>query len=191
MIPDQSLKLMAQIEQMKREQRPDAPYEVQKQHHAKMCEIIRKHLIEIGTTGPWTMSEGDYTYVSEQGAPWVGIVCRNVITFALNGYIGLPTGHKHWGKPYTEIEDDIEAHGGFTYASNGQGLITSVKEPNLWWFGFDCAHAHDYMPLMPTGTDPSRYKTEVWVRNEIVQIARKMFQGNWKQSTFIDLLKDI
>jgi len=37
----------------------------------------------------------------------------------------------------------IDCHGGLTYSSTSKGGDYPVKSSNLWWFGFDCAHAWD------------------------------------------------
>lgn len=43
------------------------------------------------------------------------------------------------GKVTPEMYFDV--HGGITYSGNGDGEYPI--ESNLWWFGFDCAHAED------------------------------------------------
>ena len=40
------------------------------------------------------------------------------------------------------IEAFFEVHGGITYAGGGKKSKYPV-ESDLWWFGFDCAHAWD------------------------------------------------
>lgn len=51
-----------------------------------------------------------------------------------------------------ECVAELEAHGGLTYSGCCQGDICHVPESNqpdnVWWFGFDCAHAWDLCPLM-------------------------------------------
>lgn len=47
---------------------------------------------------------------------------------------------------------EIEVHGGLNYAAACSGHICHIPaegEPdNVWWFGFDCAHASDLCPQM-------------------------------------------
>lgn len=58
------------------------------------------------------------------------------------GYVGIPKGHKLYGKDYCDDElDSIEAHGGITYAE-GSGNYP-IKAEDTWWFGFDTAHYFD------------------------------------------------
>src|SRR5690606_33101439 len=56
------------------------------------------------------------------------------------GYVAVPEGHALHGKDYS-WPHDIEVHGGLTYAGGGDGY--PVGGDDLWWFGFDCAHAWD------------------------------------------------
>jgi hypothetical protein len=51
----------------------------------------------------------------------------------LCGYVGIPKGHKYYGKDYYHINVDV--HGGLTYAN---------KDDGYWVIGFDCAHSGDY-----------------------------------------------
>ena len=60
------------------------------------------------------------------------------------GYVGVPYKHPLWGKYYDEIENKFECHGGLTY--NSCLLHFEENYPiasNLYYFGFDCAHAND------------------------------------------------
>lgn len=54
------------------------------------------------------------------------------------GYVGVPERHPCYGKSYDEV--DIDCHGGLTYAD---GWLFGSAGDDLWWFGFDCAHAGD------------------------------------------------
>jgi hypothetical protein len=71
----------------------------------------------------------------------------------LCGYIGIPETHKFYGVDYSEIPAYV--HGGLTYGDYGNDdhigeLYYKPKENNdgnnLYWLGFDCAHAGDYTP---------------------------------------------
>jgi hypothetical protein len=81
----------------------------------------------------------------------------------LCGYVGVPAGHPWHGLHYDAVgngpkPDDydeewwIDVHGGLTYANGctGHDPATSIchvpndGEPDdVWWLGFDCAHAGD------------------------------------------------
>jgi hypothetical protein len=53
------------------------------------------------------------------------------------GYVGVPKDHKYYEVDYNAI-DNIDCHGGLTFS----GRFTDV-DPELWFIGFDCAHAWD------------------------------------------------
>lgn len=82
------------------------------------------------------------------------------------GYVGIPKTHPCYGKEilmqdYTLPEG---VHGGVSYSQECHELIchqTENKEDNLWWIGFDCAHAYDLIPYL----------------NHI----RKKWGGNWQK----------
>lgn len=57
------------------------------------------------------------------------------------GYVGVPSGHPLHGVDYGNIEEDIEVHGGITYAAGKDNY--PVASEGLWWFGYDCAHHGD------------------------------------------------
>jgi len=58
------------------------------------------------------------------------------------GYVGVPTDHKYYGIQYdTEDMWDAPVHGGLSYSDKLPGF-----PDNLWFFGYDFAHAGDYIP---------------------------------------------
>lgn len=71
---------------------------------------------------------------------------------ALCGYVGIPPNHPWFGKDYDDDEIYAEVHGGLTFAGACSGKIChgengeKVANKEVWWFGFDCAHAGDYIP---------------------------------------------
>ena len=76
---------------------------------------------------------------------------------ALCGYVGVPPTHPGYGKHYddTEVfEDYPDVHGGLTFADDcaetddeSQHIChTDGLCEDVWWFGFDCAHAGDISP---------------------------------------------
>jgi hypothetical protein len=116
--------------------------------------------------GPWN-GEPDKEQWQDEAAGFACLIKRNRMG-ALCGYVGVPEGHPWHGSGYspgysTEGElspalrllDEVEIHGGLTYADSCQEgpedkTICHVPAPGepepLWWFGFDCAHAGDVSP---------------------------------------------
>jgi hypothetical protein len=80
------------------------------------------------------------------------------------GYVGVPEGHWAHGANYDDVDalnpnQDVwvAAHGGLTFASacqphpdGPQFGVCHIAQPgrpdNVWWLGFDCAHAGDLSP---------------------------------------------
>ena len=57
-------------------------------------------------------------------------------------YVCLPKGHKYYQKSYDDIP--IGCHYGLTFASD-DFHFNPVYQPDVWWIGWDYAHAGDYM----------------------------------------------
>jgi hypothetical protein len=59
------------------------------------------------------------------------------------GYVGVTAQSKLYGLDYYNDKlNDICVHGGLTFSSRGYDDDYPVVS-QLWWFGFDCAHAGD------------------------------------------------
>lgn len=77
----------------------------------------------------------------------------------LCGYLGIPPKHPWYHQHYDKIFADI--HGGLSYSDNSETYPSITKEVyglNIWWIGFDCAHAGDW-PLFNNG--------HKWTRDEV------------------------
>lgn len=85
---------------------------------------------------PW-MQEPGYAEFTLNG--FTCVIRRPFDKGHLCGYVGLPEGHKSFGKDYKEIEADV--HGGLTYS---EFEVQNYTGPELWWIGFDCHHSGDY-----------------------------------------------
>ena len=100
------------------------------------------------------------------------------------GYVGVPPTHPFYEKDYDEV-DDVECHGGLTFASSCQEgepgeticYVPAPGEPDdIWWLGFDCAHWSDYQPAMeqfgrlPAGT----YRTLAYVKDQCASLAAQL-----------------
>jgi hypothetical protein len=105
-----------------------------------------------------------------------GYLCevkRNDHLMHLCGYVTVPFGHPAHGKGYDEV--DLDVHGGLTFSDSGK-------------FGFDCAHAGDYVPRVAISLgevgitrDPifdtyETYKTVGFVVDQLVSLARQFKQ---------------
>lgn len=144
---------------------------------------IRELCKEHNITGPW-MSEPDRI---EWKSP-TGLDClmvRHESSFHWCGYAAVTKTHPLFGKDYGEL-DDVNVHGGLTYANSSNGHESDSDE-DVWWFGFDCAHGGDIRPvellyphILPTWPrdlkppDAYRYRDAEWVRAEVESLARQL-----------------
>jgi hypothetical protein len=73
----------------------------------------------------------------------------------LCGYVAISKDNKLYGKSWDEIEEteapDIVVHGGITYCDDNIPGQPETEGRDLWYIGFDCAHAGDLMPFMLQG----------------------------------------
>ena len=106
----------------------------------------------------------------------------------LCGYVGIPSTHPLHGKSYDD--PNVNVHGGLTYADACQegGHVCHIpqpgEDPNVWWFGFDCAHAGDESPgfraIIGRGSRgfwPDRgdeYRNVAYVKAECASLAQQL-----------------
>ena len=101
--------------------------------------------------GPW-QAEPDKRQWQDKATGLPCLIVRNPIG-ALCGYVGVPAGHPVHGKGYDDV--DVGVHGGLTFADRcheGAEEHSICHKPapgesdDVWWLGFDCAHAGDLSP---------------------------------------------
>ena len=94
--------------------------------------------------GPW-QTEPDRVEFRHAGLPC--LLVRNRMGNWC-GYAAVAPGHALYGRHCRD--PDVHVHGGLTYADRCSGEICYVPEEgepeDVWWFGFDCAHAYDLVP---------------------------------------------
>lgn len=129
--------------------------------------------------GPWT-NEPDKAQWVDQTTGLDCLIVRNRVG-ALCGYVGLPPGHRWHGADYDDVP--AEVHGGLTYAGpcqdgreSGWG-ICHAPEPgrpaDVWWLGFDCAHAWDWAPKMARHSHDA-YRDFRYVQLEVERLAAQL-----------------
>jgi hypothetical protein len=136
--------------------------------------------------GPW-QSEPDKIQWQDKATGLPCLIVRGPVG-ALCGYVGVAPGHPFHGKNYHDV--DVEIHGGLTFSdeccqreSGDAGSICHVAdegEPDdVWWFGFDCAHAWDRCPVLG-GTEilglsrKEEYRTIDYVERQCRELARQL-----------------
>lgn len=151
--------------------------------------------------GPWQSEPDKLQFVDEA----TGLPCLIVRgpSGALCGYVGVSLGHPYFEKGYSELpgagwDDDIDdprhirVHGGLTYADHCQQqvegdrdveaagichVVEDGEDDNVWWFGFDCAHACDLTPKFISefkASLGSKYRDVAYVKAEIATLAAQL-----------------
>lgn len=107
------------------------------------------------------------------------------------GYVGVTKDHPCYGMDYSsdyssseEISiarkklNNINVHGGLTYSTD---YLHFQPEKDLWWFGFDCAHAGDLSMITNSINFEERwavtretYKDKEYVEKEVRSLARQL-----------------
>jgi hypothetical protein len=140
--------------------------------------------------GPWDGEPDKVEWLDEAtGLPCLA-VRGNVGSWC--GYVGVPPGHPDYEKPYPEIDEHYECHGGLTFSDHCQeGPIertvchTAEGQDRVWWLGFDTIHYNDMAPKMEAFYRRLReeidhplfrrtYKTLGYVRAEVANLARQV-----------------
>lgn len=94
--------------------------------------------------GPWQFEPDRLEFVH------AGLPCMLIRNRLGNwcGYVAVCEGHPAFKQDYNNVPVDV--HGGLTYSAPCQGHICHVPKPgepdDVWWLGFDCGHAWDYIP---------------------------------------------
>ncbi len=143
--------------------------------------------------GPWDQ-EPDRVYWRDQETGLPCLVLRGPMG-AWCGYVAVPPTHPYHGKRYSDCilspdcgesycdhGVDFNVHGGITYAAGCQEDdkeqgVCHVPEPgqpdDVWWFGFDCAHHWDLMPMLDF-TFSNVYRDLAFVQTEVGKLAQQM-----------------
>jgi hypothetical protein len=92
----------------------------------------------------------------------------------LNGYVAVPRGHPLFGKDYDDpVVSRFQVHGGITFAGYLAGYMLSDKD-DLWWFGFDGAHAGDYVPFAGSCMERSIYRDMEYMRVQVIGLVEQL-----------------
>lgn len=157
--------------------------------------------------GPWTTEPDKAHWID----PATGLDCLIVRAHhgALCGYVGVPPEHQlHGVSGFDPVVRTLAVHGGVNFGSacqegaeDGPG-VCHVPEPgrpaDVWWLGFDCAHAGDLAPTQRHEMDQllgpfqtrapavlvaagmtnflgEHYRTFTWVQHQVRQLAAQLY----------------
>lgn len=91
------------------------------------------------------------------------LIVRNPMG-ALCGYVGVSRASRFYGKNYDELDQLFDVHGGLTFSNKCQlgsensaicHIVEDGEDDDIWWLGFDCAHAYDLVPAL--GVEMQRF----------------------------------
>lgn len=126
-------------------------------------------------SGPWNQ-EPNRVEFEHSGLPC--LLHRNIVG-SWCGYVAAPPGHPTFEKDYNDVA--VSVHGGLTYAEHCNGHVCHTPkegEPdNVWWLGFDCAHARDLIPDLSRRQHlkiDEHYWTLEEVKEETKQLAEQL-----------------
>lgn len=91
-------------------------------------------------------------------------------------YVGIPKGHKFFGKFYDDI--NIGCHGGLTFCGDDFGF-NPIKIKDIWWIGWDYAHAGDYMGYHKEETRTKKWTTEE-IKEEVMNVIKQLRCKKWQ-----------
>jgi hypothetical protein len=132
--------------------------------------------------GPWN-NEPDHEVWIDEDTDLDCMINRGP-SGALCGYVGVGPDHPMHQVMYDDVAVDV--HGGLTYSNACQedGEICHVpaegRSHDIWWFGFDCAHAFDVSPRMDADL------RELRKRVPDVRIPEMPFEDERLRSTYRD-----
>ena len=143
--------------------------------------------------GPWD-DEPDKAEWRDEATGLPCMIKRNHLG-ALCGYVGAPRAHALYGIHYSDAEDVLEyaGHCGLTYSATcderGEEcpedtichLPLEGEDDDVWWLGFDCAHAWDVVPGMHEfiGFMPdAAYRDWEYVTQCVTQLAAAVSTAN-------------
>lgn len=145
----------------------------------------------------WDNEPDHYENLDKPSGYPVAII-RSYGTGALCGYVGVPRSNRYYGRDYDDLHVDV--HGGLTYSRDRK----PGQQPNgYWWFGFDCAHAGDFVPAIArlrldfrfNAPDPmpGTYRNMVYVAKECASLAGQLKAGEtiltaWTRSAALHFL---
>lgn len=142
-------------------------------------------------SGPWD-SEPDRVSWIDPLTNRPCLITRHPDFGFLCGYVAVDPQHHLWGMSWRDIYG-LYAHGGVNYSdkcaeSDDITAVCHAPKPGMpedvWWFGFDCAHAFDLIPASAAilakfdhGTPEwmqDVYRNIIYVINEVQQLAKQL-----------------
>jgi hypothetical protein len=132
--------------------------------------------------GPWD-DEPDKVQWPDEATALPCLIVRNHYG-ALCGYVGVPPDHPWHGKHYDDDAVMVDVHGGLTFSNScseeaEDDSICHMPAPgepdNVWWFGFDCAHHGDFVPMLRDSFAANDcYRDRAYVEDQCCALAAQL-----------------
>lgn len=87
------------------------------------------------------------------------------------GYVGIAKDSPLAGKNYDNV--DVDVHGGLTF---GKANPKYPVESDLFWFGYDCAHAGDLVPGLGYSDSEDEERTLEYCIDECESLAKQLME---------------
>lgn len=138
--------------------------------------------------GPWDDEPDKVNWVDEV-TDLDCLIVRNHMG-ALCGYVGVVPGHPWYEFGYDDVA--VAVHGGLTFAArcheSGDEGGSVCHRPrkgrpsDVWWFGFDCAHGWDRIPVLeqldpPLFVEDAKYRDLAYVLTQVQLLAIQVRQA--------------
>jgi hypothetical protein len=99
----------------------------------------------------------------------------------LCGYVGVPTSHPYFGKPYDY--PSVISERSIDYACEADGLFSHVPSwkdgpqyprERIWYFGFDCSQVGDLTPRFADFMVGAIYRDFTYVTEHVTRLAEQL-----------------
>lgn len=92
-------------------------------------------------------------------------------------YIEIPKTHRWYGIPYTDEElENIECHGGLTYAGNLHHVLGKEESNQRWFIGWDYAHSEDFQGFYLNDVWGNQLNSKKWTTQEIFNEVKNVIE---------------
>lgn len=123
-------------------------------------------------------SEPDRISYEDEETGYPCLILRTATTGSLCGYVGTKEDHAAYQKDYDSVHEEynISVHGGLSYSGTHKD-----ESKDIWWIGFDCAHAGDLIPEFNFhGGDI--YRNIEYVKSEIASLCTALKTARGEKS---------
>lgn len=131
---------------------------------------IWKNDIQI-PNGPW-LDEPHHLYYTDRETGYECRLRRNPL-YAWCGYVAVSEDHPLFEKDYVTLNKYLGVHGGVTW-SNYAPKGFAWGDEKIWFVGFDCSHAYDFVPARISLRSDTVYRDFEYVKSEVKSLCNQL-----------------